>query len=74
MFQYVVPCAGNATKAEIKLFTDLYKRRGERKVAQKRAEIAVSDDISQSQEEVSQALLVRKGAKKQRTTMNGYAR
>ena len=28
LFQHVVPCAGNATKAEIKLFTDLYKRGG----------------------------------------------
>ena len=73
--QHIIPCKGKSTEAEIKLFTDLYARKQARESANKRATCSISEDISHSQEEVSQTLVLRRAAKKPKgSSTRGYAR
>ena len=73
--QHITPCQGKSTEAEIKLFTDLYARKQARESANKRATCSISEDISHSQEEVSQALVLRRAAKKPKgSSTSGYTR
>ena len=73
--QHITPCKGESAEAKIKLFTDLYARKQARESANKRATLSISEDISHSQEEVSQALVLRRAAKKPKgSSASGYAR